>query len=147
MRETGAKVKTILLAEDYEDSRRMLARLLEMSGYRVLEAADGDEAVQMAERECPDVVLMDLQMPVTDGFTATSRIRRIDNICRVPVIAVSAQPAEEFASAAALVGCDHFVSKPVDFDLLLEVIHESTERAGVPAAARQDIRTANQLSV
>jgi CheY-like chemotaxis protein len=147
MRKADAKVKTVLLVEDYEDSRRMLARLLEMCGYRVLEAADGSEAVRIAERGCPDVVLMDLQMPVTDGFTATSRIRRIDSICRVPVIAVSAQPADEFASAAALVGCDRFVSKPIDFDLLLEVIRECTERAVTHTAARHEVRTVGQLSV
>lgn len=147
MQESQSPVKTVLVAEDYADSRLMMARLLEMSGYRVLEAADGDEAVRIAERECPDVVLMDVQMPVLDGFTATSRIRRIESICRVPVIAVSAQPAGEFAPAAALVGCDRFVSKPVDFDLLLEVVRECTEGGGVSAAARQELRTASQLSV
>ncbi|MET0622043.1 MAG: response regulator [Pyrinomonadaceae bacterium] len=117
------------MAEDYEDSRFMLGRLLEMSGYRVLEAADGREAVQVAERERPDIVLMDLQMPVLDGFTATSLIRRSESICRVPVIAVSAQSTDDFISAAARVGCDHFVPKPVDFDLLLEIIRECTEGA------------------
>lgn len=129
MQEPRASVKTVLLVEDYEDSRFMLGRLLEMSGYRVLEAADGREAVQVAERECPDVVLMDLQMPVLDGFTATSLIRRIESICRVPVIAVSAQSTDDFISAAARVGCDHFVPKPVDFDLLLEIIRQYTEGA------------------
>lgn len=106
---------------------------MEMSGYRVLEAADGREAVEIAERECPDVVLMDLQMPVLDGFTATSIIRRIDSICGVPVIAVSAQSTEEFVSAARRVGCDYFVPKPVDFDSLLQLVRECTEGAGVRA--------------
>jgi two-component system cell cycle response regulator DivK len=126
-------VKTVLLVEDYEDSRYMLGRLLEMSGYRVLEAADGRQAVNIAERECPDVVLMDLQMPVLDGFTATSIIRRIESICGVPIIAVSAQCTDDFVSAAKRVGCDRFVSKPVEFDLLLEVIRECTEGAGARA--------------
>jgi CheY-like chemotaxis protein len=120
-------VKTVLVVEDYADSRFMMGRLLEMSGFRVLEAADGREAVETAERECPDVVLMDLQMPVLDGFTATSIIRRIESTCRVPVIAVSAQSSEDFVSAARRVGCDHFVPKPVDFDLLLELIRKCTE--------------------
>ncbi|HEX8561060.1 MAG TPA: response regulator [Pyrinomonadaceae bacterium] len=118
------------MAEDYADSRFMMGRLLEMSGYRVLEAADGREAVEVAERECPDVVLMDIQMPVLDGFSATSRIRRIESISRVPVIAVSAQCTEDFVSAAARVGCDHFVPKPVDFDLLLELVRQCTEGEG-----------------
>ena len=133
MQDTGASSKTVLVVEDYADSRFMMARLLEMSGYRVLEAADGREAVQIAERECPDVVLMDLQMPVLDGFTATSIIRRIESVCRVPVIAVSAQSTEDFVSAARRVGCDHFIPKPVDFDRLLEVVRECTEGAGVRA--------------
>jgi CheY-like chemotaxis protein len=108
----------------------MLGRLLEMSGYRVLEAANGREAVEVAERECPDVVLMDLQMPVLDGFTATSIIRRVESICRVPVIAVSAQSTEDFVAAAKRVGCNHFVAKPVDFGRLLELVRECTEGAG-----------------
>jgi CheY-like chemotaxis protein len=126
-------VQTVLVVEDYADSRHMLGLLLEMSGYRVLEAADGREAVRVAESECPDVILMDLQMPVLDGFTATSLIRRSANICRVPVIAVSAQSTDDFVSAAKRVGCDHFVPKPVDFDRLLEVVRGCTEGAGARA--------------
>ena len=129
MQEPNTPLKTVLVVEDYADSRFMLSRLLEMSGYRVLEAADGREGVEAAERECPDVVLMDLQMPVLDGFTATSLIRRIESTSRVPVIAVSAQCSQDFISAAGRVGCDHFVPKPVDFDLLLELIRECTEGA------------------
>ncbi len=133
MQDQRAMLKTVLIVEDYADSRFMMARLLEMSGFRVLEAADGREAVEIAERECPDVVLMDLQMPVLDGFTATSIIRRIESTCRVPVIAVSAQSGEDYIAAARRVGCDHFVAKPVDFDLLLELVRECTEGAGVRA--------------
>src|SRR5687768_8465519 len=147
MQEPRESVKTVLLAEDYEDSRLMLARLLEMSGYRVLEAADGREAVEAAERECPDLVLMDLQMPVLDGFTATSIIRRTEGACRVPVIAVSAQCTDDFISAAARVGCDHFVPKPVDFDLLLQVIREFTEGGARAFAARPSAATIRQPCV
>lgn len=130
MQEPCPSLKTVLVVEDYSDSRFMMGRLLEMSGYRVLEAENGREAVEVAERECPDLVLMDLQMPVLDGFTATSIIRRIESICRVPVIAVSAQCTEDYVSAARLVGCDHFVAKPVDFDRLLELVRECTEGEG-----------------
>ena len=148
MQEPRASVKTVLVVEDYADSRFVLGRLLEMCGYRVLEAADGREAVKIAERECPDVVLMDLQMPVLDGFTATSLIRRSEGICRVPVIAVSAQCSREFVSAAARVGCDHFVPKPVDFDLLLEAVRECTEGAGARVfAAPPNAVTIRQLCV
>ncbi len=126
-------LKTVLVVEDYADSRFMMGRLLEMSGYRVLEAADGREAVAVAERECPDVVLMDLQMPVLDGFTATSIIRRIESICHTPVIAVSAQSGEDYVAAARRVGCDDFVAKPVDFDHLLELVRGCTEGAALRA--------------
>jgi two-component system, cell cycle response regulator DivK len=147
MQEPRGTMKTVLLVEDYEDSRFMLGRLLEMSGYRVLEAANGREAVGIAERECPDVVLMDLQMPVLDGFTATSIIRRIESTCRVPVIAVSAQSTKDFISAARRVGCDHFVTKPVDFDLLLEIIRKCTEGAFARAAAGTEVITIRQPCV
>ena len=148
MQNPRATDKTVLLVEDYADSRFMMAQLLEMSGYKVLEAADGREAVEIAERECPDVVLMDLQMPVLDGFTATSLIRRIESICTVPVIAVSAQSTEEFISAAARVGCDRFVSKPVDFDSLLEEIRECMDEAGARAVTASAKATpARQLCV
>lgn len=135
MQESRTAVKTVLVVEDYDDSRYMLGRLLEMSGYRVVEAADGREGVRVAEEERPDVVLMDLQMPILDGFTATSLIRRTKHICQVPIVAVSAQSAEEFVSAATLVGCDRFVSKPVDFDQLLEIVREYTEGGRVHGAA------------
>ena len=148
MQDHRTSSKTVLLVEDYADSRFMLGRLLEMSGYRVLEAADGREAVQIAERGCPDVVLMDLQMPVLDGFTATSIIRRIESTCRVPVIAVSAQSTEDYVSAARRVGCDHFVPKPVDFDLLLELIRKCTEGAGASAySAPRNAVTIRELCV
>ncbi len=130
MQESTGPVKTVLVVEDYADSRFMLGRLLEMSGYRVLEAADGREAVGTTERECPDVVLMDLQMPVMDGLSATTVIRRIEGICRTPIIAVSAQSTEDFVYEAARAGCDHFVAKPVDFDRVLELVRECTEEAG-----------------
>jgi two-component system cell cycle response regulator DivK len=130
MQDPRATLKTVLVVEDYADSRFMMARLLEMSGYRVLEASDGREAVRVAEVECPDVVLMDLQMPVLDGFTATSIIRRIESTCRVPIIAVSAQSTEDYVAAARRVGCDHFVPKPIDFDLLLKLVRECTEGEG-----------------
>jgi len=148
MQDPRASSKTVLVAEDYTDSRLMLGRLLEMSGYRVLEAADGREAVDIAERDCPDVVLMDLQMPVLDGFTATSIIRRIESTCRVPVIAVSAQSTEDFVAAARRVGCNHFVAKPVDFDRLLEIVRECTEGEGAHAYnAPPNSLTTKQLCV
>lgn len=127
MQESGTTPRTILLVEDNDDSRYMLGRLLEMSGYKVVEAVNGQEAVRIAERGCPDLVLMDLQMPVLDGLSATRLIRRIESHCRVPIIAVTAQCTDDFILAATAAGCDRFVTKPVDFDLLLGVVRECTE--------------------
>jgi CheY-like chemotaxis protein len=100
----------------------------------LFEAGDGQELLERIDfGVVPDVILMDLQMPVLDGFTATSLIRRIESICRVPVIAVSAQSTEDFIAAAKRVGCDGFVPKPVDFDVLLKLIRECTEAADAQA--------------
>ena len=122
MRGFDAKVKTVLLVEDYDDSRTMLRRLLEMSGYRVVEAKTGREAVEFAEQECPDLILMDLSLPEMDGLTATKLIRKLESLCDTPVIAVTAHDAREFHDAALAAGCNEYVTKPVDFDLLENVI-------------------------
>ena len=107
--------KTVLLVEDAEDCRYMMRRLLEMSGYRVIEAADGREAVECARRECPDVVLMDLNLPVMDGISATRYIRQLEELCDVPIIAVSAYDSDDFYDAACRAGCNEYVTKPVDY--------------------------------
>ncbi|MGH9901499.1 MAG: response regulator [Pyrinomonadaceae bacterium] len=112
------EVKTVLLVEDFEDSRFMMRMLLEMSGYRVVEATDGREAVDCARRVCPDVILMDLSLPVMDGISATRHIRRQENLCDVPVIAVTAHDSEDYYDAARRAGCDEYVTKPVDYDRL-----------------------------
>ncbi|HEY0098696.1 MAG TPA: response regulator [Pyrinomonadaceae bacterium] len=126
-------MKSILLVEDFEDSRYMMRMLLEMSGYRVLEAADGRRAVELAREECPDLVLMDLSLPVLDGLSATREIRRMDNISNLPVIALTAHGTEEFQDAALTAGCDEFVTKPIDFDLLESVIREQLGKRGTRA--------------
>jgi len=91
--QTGSLVTpaTVLVAEDSADTRAVLSRALATYGYRVLEAADGREAVELAVSECPDLVVMDLNMPVMDGLAATERIREMKDRCGdVPVVAVTA---------------------------------------------------------
>lgn len=136
-------MKSILLVEDFEDSRYMMRMLLEMSGYKVLEAADGRAAVQMAGEESPDLVLMDLSLPVLDGLSATRLIRRMENMCDVPVIALTAHGTEEFQDAALTAGCDRFVTKPVDYDLLEAVIREQLGRNGASERAGASRVTGN----
>ena len=113
----------VLVVEDVEDTRQVMRRLLEMSGCRVLEAANGREAVEVAGREQPSLILMDLNMPVLDGFTAALRIRQNEQARHVPIIAVTAYDTAESRAAARAVGCNEYVPKPVDFDQLMTLIH------------------------
>ena len=113
----GAGV-TVLVVEDFEDNRFMMRRLLEMSGYRVVEAVNGQEAVEAARRERPDLILMDLSLPLLDGLAATRRIREQDGLGKVPIIAVSAHDTADFHADALAAGCNEYVTKPIDFDQL-----------------------------
>src|ERR671929_306014 len=84
MADTSDSRPVVLVVEDFEDNRFMMRRLLEMSGYRVVEAVNGEQAVEAARRERPDIILMDLSLPMLDGLTATRRIREQDGLARVP---------------------------------------------------------------
>lgn len=109
---------TVMVVEDFEDNRFMMRRLLEMSGYQVLEAINGEEAVKLAENERPDLILMDLSLPVLDGLAATRRIRENEELQKVPIIAVSAHDTADFHADALAAGCNDYVTKPIDFDQL-----------------------------
>jgi CheY-like chemotaxis protein len=110
--------RTVLVVEDFEDNRFMMRRLLEMSGYRVLEAVNGEEAVETTRRERPDLILMDLSLPLLDGLAATRRIREELGLSRVPIVAVSAHDTADFHAEALGAGCNDYVTKPIDFDQL-----------------------------
>ncbi len=109
---------TVLVVEDFADNRFMLRRLLEMSGYYVVEAVDGKEAIEMAESTRPDLILMDLSLPRLDGLDATRRIRELDGLARIPIVAVSAHDTNDFHADALAAGCNEYVTKPIDFDEL-----------------------------
>ena len=85
---------TIIVVDDCADIREMLRFMLERRGYLVLEAENGQAAVELAKQECPDLILMDLHMPVLDGLSATRLLRELDELCDVPIIAVSAHARE-----------------------------------------------------
>lgn len=114
----------VLLVEDYEDNRLMMKHLLELSGYRVLEATDGEQAVKLARQEIPDLILMDLSLPRVDGLSATRKIRKVPYLREVPIIAVSAHDTADFHAEALAAGCNEFVTKPIDFGELEGVIQE-----------------------
>jgi CheY-like chemotaxis protein len=112
------QTETVLLVEDTEDNRFMMRRLLEMSGYRVVEATNGEEAVRLAQSEQPHLILMDLSLPVIDGLAATRAIRKLDGVGKVPIIAVSAHDTSDFQADALAAGCDSYITKPIDFSQL-----------------------------
>jgi len=118
----------VLLVEDTEDNRMMMRRLLELSGYQVSEAVNGLEAVNLAERETPNIILMDLSLPIVDGLAATRRIRELPNLATVPIIAVSAHDTADFHAEALAAGCDAYITKPVDYTELEDLISDLTAR-------------------
>ena len=115
--------KTILIVEDYADARNLMKFLIESYGYRVLEASDGQQAVETVQQEHPDLVLMDLAMPVMDGLTATRIIRGFDGTARLPIIAVTAH-GKSFYKQAIEAGCDALLMKPLDTDKLQSILNQ-----------------------
>jgi CheY-like chemotaxis protein len=121
MKEKDEQVR-ILLVEDTEDNRFMMRRLLEMSGYRVVEATNGEDAVKVARAESPRLILMDLSLPVIDGLAATRLIRKLPHCQKTPIIAVSAHDSADFQVEAIDAGCNSYITKPIDFNELEELI-------------------------
>jgi two-component system response regulator MprA len=114
------KSHRILIAEDVTESRQALKLLLEFSGLIGLEAADGREAKELALREQPDLILMDLSLPVLDGLQATREIRAAGQT--TPIIVVSAYDDEASRTQAAQAGANDFLTKPLEFEQLKELI-------------------------
>ncbi|HEX3143057.1 MAG TPA: response regulator [Pyrinomonadaceae bacterium] len=128
--------KLFLVVEDFEDSRFMMRRLLEMAGYDVLEASDGEQAVTMAVESRPVLILMDLSLPKLDGLAATRQIRQKKGLKRVPIVAVSAHDSPESRTEALEAGCDEYVTKPIDFDNLHAILQRFTSEAKPSRAAQ-----------
>ena len=124
MKKKAADPPTVLLVEDTEDNRFMMRRLLEMSGYRVVEAMNGEEAVKVARAETPQLILMDLSLPVIDGLAATRLIRKVPALEATPIIAVSAHDTSDFQAEAVEAGCNSYVTKPIDFTELEQLINQ-----------------------
>jgi len=112
----------ILLVEDNEMNRDMLSRRLERRGYQVVIAVDGAQGVQMAQAEKPDLILMDMSLPVIDGWEATRRIKGIAATSAIPVIALTSHAMSGDRERALEAGCDDYDTKPVDLPRLLEKI-------------------------
>jgi len=106
---------TIMVVDDAKDIRELLRITLNLRGYKVVEAANGQEAVELALRECPDLILMDLTMPVLDGYGAARQIRDTAEICEVPMVACSACTTLDHRAKALAVGFNAYLTKPFDF--------------------------------
>jgi two-component system, cell cycle response regulator DivK len=112
-------MKKVLVVEDVEFNRDLLVQLLE-DHYEVITANDGAAGIELAEREHPDLILMDLSLPVIDGWEATRRLKANVALRRIPIIALTAHAMSGDAEKARACGCDDYLSKPIDEDLLFE---------------------------
>jgi CheY-like chemotaxis protein len=115
-------MKKILIVEDVEFNRDLLTQLLEEE-FQVIAATDGQAGIEAAERERPDVILMDLSLPIIDGWEATRRLKAHQDLKAIPVIALTAHAMRGDEEKARASGCDDFLTKPIDEDLLLETLN------------------------
>jgi CheY-like chemotaxis protein len=109
----------ILLVDDFEDNRSLYAEFLSYQGYRVVEAADGLEALERAFALLPDLIVMDLSLPGLDGWEATRRLKKDGRTCAIPIVALSGHGVTGHARGAREAGCDSFVTKPCLPDALI----------------------------
>jgi two-component system cell cycle response regulator DivK len=119
----------ILLVEDNEMNRDMLSRRLQRKGYDVLIAIDGEQGVAMARAEQPDLILMDMSLPVLDGWEATRKLKADPSVAAVPVIALTAHAMAGDQERCVAAGCDDYDTKPVDLARLLGKIELLLQRA------------------
>ena len=118
----------ILVVEDNELNRDMLSRRLERRGYEVIMAVDGQEGVALAHSEAPDLILMDMSLPVVDGWEATRQLKTASNTMSIPVIALTAHAMSGDREKAMEVGCDDYDAKPIELPRLLAKIEALLRR-------------------
>ena len=121
--------KRILVIEDHEDNRAILRDLLTAAGFGVIEAVNGAEGIATAEAERPDLILMDIQMPVMDGYDATRRLKANSITASIPVVAVTSYALSDDEAKARAAGCDGYVTKPFSPRQMLSVIRGFLEKS------------------
>jgi CheY-like chemotaxis protein len=112
----------VLVVEDHEDTRYFMRLALEDRGYRVCEAENGEQAIAIAGREQPNAILMDISMPILNGLTATARIRQHHALRKIPIVALTAHNEADLRAGAQACGFTAYVTKPIDFDWLDDLI-------------------------
>ncbi len=115
--------RKILIVEDNLHNRRIFSSILNHYGYQVLEAVNGAEAIEMAQTHKPDLILMDLQLPVMDGWEATRKIKEIESLRHIPIIALTAHAMLEDQNKALKSGCDGYLAKPISPKKVAEEVH------------------------
>ena len=124
--------RTILIVDDFDDTRLLLRTWLEKKGFRIIEAENGIEAVSQTESQRPDLIIMDVEMPELDGLSATRKIRALPYAQTLPIVAVSAYGADQFRKEALAAGCNEYVATPFEPDeleiLIRALLSETDDR-------------------
>jgi two-component system cell cycle response regulator DivK len=126
--ERGSMNECILYIEDNPDNRMLIRRVLQAEGYTVLEAEDGHSGLRLASEQRPDLILMDINLPEVDGYEVTARLKQLPGLDEVPVIALTANVMKGDREKTLAAGCDGYIQKPVDIDLLPDQIEHFLKR-------------------
>jgi len=113
-----SNLATVLYIEDDVPNRILVKRVLEAEGFRVVEAGSGKQGLEVAQRERPTLILVDISMPVMDGFEVTARLKALPGLSKVPIIAVTANVMKGDREKTLAAGCSGYIEKPIDVDLL-----------------------------
>ena len=115
-------MKTILVVDDNFDNRYIASQMLTLNGYITLDAVNGQQALDVLERTLPDLILMDLTMPLMDGWEAARRIKAQPRLAHIPILAVTSHAVEEELARAKASGCDDYLIKPFEYTMLIEKV-------------------------
>ena len=135
------KTFKVLVVDDFEDNRAMYAEFLRYSGFDVTEASDGAEAIEKATALRPDVVIMDLSLPIVDGWEATRRLKAEPSTRDIPIVALTGHALEGHSQGAREAGCNRFLAKPCLPETLLETLRELLS-GGAPPGRRSSTKRA-----
>jgi CheY-like chemotaxis protein len=120
--------KCVLYIEDNEPNKRLVKRILEANGFKMLEADDAQLGLELAQNEVPDLILMDISLPGMDGLEATARLKSMETMAHIPVVALTANAMKGDAEKCLAAGCDDYLQKPISVRELLNIVNRFTDR-------------------
>ncbi len=135
-----AKRPLVLVVDDFADNREMYSEYLSFFGYEVIEAQNGKEAIEAAQERMPDIIIMDLSLPVMDGWEATRRLKADERTKRIPVVALTGHALAGHSKGAREAGCDSFLAKPCLPDQLVAEIRRMLETGKATIAKSKGAR-------